>query len=328
MKLSRRSFVKTSAIAGTGLLINQSSPEKLFGSINASIEPITVSTWNNTLNSTAKTYELLQNGKNALDAVEGGIMVAEDDESNTTVGYGGFPDEDGIVTLDACIMDWDGNAGSVAGVENIRHVISLARCVMQKTKHVMLVGDGAKKFALECNFKEEDLLTEKSRTAWENWKKKEIKHNLRITPDNHDTIGLLAIDKEGRLSGGVSSSGMAWKIHGRVGDSPIIGAALFIDSEVGGAVATGNGEWVMRTCGSFLIVEKMREGFSPEEACKIATERISKLNKKNEDIQIGYVALRKDGVIGAHSLYPDFSYCVADKSGNKSYKSAFYLNKQ
>jgi len=328
MRISRRSFVKTSAIAGTGLLINQSSSGKLFSSTNKSIEPITVSTWDNTIKSNEKTIELLLNGANSLDAIEQGIIVAENDESNTTVGYGGFPDEDGIVTLDACIMDWQGKAGSVAGVENIRHVISLARCVMEKTDHVMLVGEGARKFALENKFKEENLLSEKAKKAWQDWKQKGIKNNHRVNRDNHDTIGMLAIDNEGKLSGGVSTSGMAWKIHGRVGDSPIIGAALFVDSEIGGAVATGNGEWVMRTCGSFLIVEKMREGYSPEEACKIATQRIAKLNKKNEDIQIGYIALRKDGIMGAYSLYPNFSYCLASKKlENKSYKSAYYLNK-
>jgi N4-(beta-N-acetylglucosaminyl)-L-asparaginase len=328
LKINRRSFVKTSAIAGTGLLINQTSANNLFGKPDKSNSPITISTWDNTFNSNKKTIELLLNGTNSLDAIEAGIMVAEDDETNSTVGYGGYPDETGIVTLDACIMDCNGKAGSVAGVENIRHVISLAKCVMQTTDHVMLLGDGAKKFALENNFKEENLLTEKAKAAWEEWKKKGIKHNHRVSRENHDTIGMLAIDKEGNLSGGVSSSGMAWKIHGRVGDSPIIGAALFVDSQVGGAVATGNGEWVMRTCGSFLIVEKMREGYSPEEACKIATDRIAKLNKKNEDIQIGYLALRKDGVFGTHSLYPNFNYCMAaEKSENKTYKSAFYLNK-
>ena len=327
MKISRRSFVRTSAVAGAGLLMSQSTPQKLFGSIVKSSGLITVSTWENTLKSTGRTFELLQSGKNSLDAIEAGIMVAEDDPTNTTVGYGGFPDEDGIVTLDASIMDWNGNAGSVAAVENIRHVISLARCVMQTTKHVMLVGEGAKKFALANNLKEEDLLTEKSRAAWEEWKGKNIKNNNRVSPNNHDTIGLLAIDRDGNMSGGVSTSGMAWKIHGRVGDSPIIGAALFVDNEVGGAVATGNGEWVMRSCGCFLIVEKMREGYSPEEACKIAIERVNKLNKHGEEIQVGYVALRKDGVMGAHSLYPDFSYCLADKNGNKSYKSAFYRTK-
>jgi N4-(beta-N-acetylglucosaminyl)-L-asparaginase len=234
MKISRRSFMRTSAIAGTGLLMNQSSPQQLLGSIKKSVVPITVSTWENTIKATERTIELLLNGKNSLDAIEAGIMVAENDPTNTTVGYGGFPDEDGIVTLDASIMDWNGNAGSVAGVENIRHVISLARCVMQKTKHVMLVGDGAKKLALANNFREEDLLTPQSRKAWEEWKKKKIKHNQRVSPDNHDTIGMLAIDKDGNMSGGVSTSGMAWKIHGRVGDSPIIGAALFVDSEIGG----------------------------------------------------------------------------------------------
>ncbi|MEW6654095.1 MAG: N(4)-(beta-N-acetylglucosaminyl)-L-asparaginase [Bacteroidota bacterium] len=328
MKISRRSFVKTSAIAGTSLLINHSSTKNLFGAAKVPVEPVSVSTWDNTLKSNDKTIELLLKGATSLDAIEEGIMIAENDETNTTVGYGGYPDEDGVVTLDACIMDCNGKAGSVAGVENIRHVISLARCVMQKTGHVMLVGNGAKKFALENNFKEENLLSENAKMAWEEWKKKGIKNIHRVNKYNHDTIGMLAIDKEGQLSGGVSSSGMAWKIHGRVGDSPIIGSALFVDGEVGAAAATGSGEWIMRTCGSFLIVEKMREGCSPNEACKIAVQRIAKLNKKNEDIQIGYIALRKDGVIGAYSLYPNFTYCMAaNKIENKSYKSAFYLDK-
>jgi isoaspartyl peptidase/L-asparaginase-like protein (Ntn-hydrolase superfamily) len=324
MKMDRRSFMRTSSVVGAGLLVNQSLSNKLFGSVNQSAEPVAVSTWDNTIKSTERTIELLLNSSSSLDAIEAGIKVAEDDPDNTTVGYGGFPDEDGIVTLDASIMDWNGNAGSVAAVENIRHVISLARCVMEKSKHVMLAGDGAKKFALENDFREEDLLTEKSRLAWENWKKKNVRYNNRVSPNNHDTIGMLALDKRCNISGGVSTSGMAWKIHGRVGDSPIIGAALFVDNEIGGAVATGNGEWVMRSCGSFLIVEKMREGYPPEEACKIAIERIARLSKKNEDIQVGFVALRKDGMIGAYSLYPNFSYCLGDKNKNKSYKSGFY----
>lgn len=322
MKFTRREFVKTSAIAGSGLFLNYSTNQDDI-SFAPSKKIIAVSTWQNTIKSTEKAYEILKQKKSSLDAVEYGIRVAEDDPENTSVGFGGLPDEDGIVTLDASIMDWNGNAGSVAAVENIKNVISLARCVMEKTKHVMIAGDGAKKFALENGFKEENLLTEQAKKSYEEWKKKNINQN-RI---NHDTIGLLAIDQNGNMSGGVSTSGLAYKIHGRVGDSPIIGAALFVDNEIGGAVATGNGEWVMRTCGAFLIVEKMREGYSPEQACKLATERIKKLNRKNESIQIGYIALRKDGKFGTYSLHPGFSYCVAQDEKNKSYKSKFLIEK-
>lgn len=321
MKITRREFVKTSAIAGSVLLINSSVSQKNFTFPNSK-KIIAVSTWNNTIKSTEKAYEILKQKHSSLDAIEFGIRVVEDDPENISVGYGGLPDEDGIITLDASIMDWNGNAGSVAAVENIKNVISLARSVIEKSKHVMLAGEGAKKFALENGFIEENLLTEYAKKSYDEWKKKNINQN-RI---NHDTIGMLAIDKDGNMSGGVSTSGLAYKIHGRVGDSPIIGAALFVDNEIGGAVATGNGEWVMKTCGAFLIVEKMREGYSPEQACKIATERIKKLNKKNEQIQIGYIALRNDGKLGAFSLHSGFSYCVAKNDRNESYISN-YLTK-
>ncbi|MFZ5946549.1 MAG: isoaspartyl peptidase/L-asparaginase [Stygiobacter sp.] len=320
MKISRRNFVKTAAIAGSGLLINHSFSNEAIA-YPKSKNIIAVSTWETTIKSTEKAYELLKQNKTSLDAIEYGIRVAEDDPENTTVGYGGAPDEDGIETLDASIMDWNSNAGSVAAVENIKNVISLARLVMEKTKHVMLAGNGAKKFALENGMKEENLLTEKSKQNYLEWKSKNINQN-RI---DHDTIGMLAIDSNGNISGGVSTSGLAYKIHGRVGDSPIIGAALFVDNEIGGAVATGLGELVMRTCGAFLIVEKMREGYSPEQACKIATERIRKLLKKNETTQVGYIALRKDGKIGTYSLSPNFTYCVASNNKNENYKSKFLI---
>ncbi len=318
MKISRRVFVKTTALAGSGLIINNSFSQEV-KAYPKSKKIIAVSTWETTIKSTEKAYELLKLNRTSLDAIEHGIRVAEDDSENTTVGYGGAPDEDGIVTLDASIMDWNGNAGSVAAVENIKNVISLARFVKEKTKHVMLAGDGAKKFALENGFKEENLLTEKSKQNYLEWKNKNINQN-RI---DHDTIGMLAIDSYGNMSGGVSTSGLAYKIHGRVGDSPIIGAALFVDNEIGGAVATGLGELVMKTCGAFLIVEKMREGYSPEHACKIAVERVKKILKKNETTQVGYIALRKDGKLGTYSLTPNFTYCVASDNKIGSSKSRF-----
>jgi N4-(beta-N-acetylglucosaminyl)-L-asparaginase len=323
--MKRRSFIKNTAFVGSGLLLNPDKSFKLFANANHSKDFIAVSTWKPTIESAKKSYLLLAEGSTSLDAIEAGIKVAEDDPTNTSVGYGGFPDEDGVVTLDASIMDWDGNAGAVAGIEGIKNPISVAKLVMQRTKHVMLVGEGAKKYALENGFKEENLLTKEAYAAWLKWKKLN-KNDNRIEPSkNHDTIGMLAVDKNGNMSGGVSTSGMAWKIHGRVGDSPIIGAALFVDNEVGGAVATGNGEWVIKAVGSFLVVEKMREGFSPEEACKIAIERIKKLNKKNENIQAAFIALRKDYEVGAYSLYPGFDYCVAANSGTNSLQSKFLI---
>jgi len=324
MKVSRRTFVKTGTIVAGGIITNQFTPAGIAGRQNSPIEsPITISTWENTIKSTELTIRQLLNGNSSLDAVEAGIRVAEDDPTNNTVGYGGLPDEDGIVTLDASVMDWNGNAGSVAAIEKIRNPVSVAKLVMLRTKHVMLAGDGAKKFALENGFKEENLLTEESRKAWLTWKSKNPHGTNRTDIKNHDTIGMLAIDADGNMSGGVSTSGLAFKIHGRVGDSPIIGAAMFVDNNVGGAVATGNGEFVMKTLGSFLIVEKMREGFSPQKACEFAIERIKKISKNDTNIQIGYLALSKDGELGAFSLKKGFSYCLANQKSNKSFSSGF-----
>lgn len=325
MKITRRNFVKAGAIISGGLAVNKLSPSNIFAHSASGSSLIAISTWSGTIKSSEKAYEYLKEGKNSLDAIEAGIRVAEDDPANNSVGYGGLPDEDGIVTLDASIMDWKGNAGSVAALEGIKNPISVAKLVMQRTKHVMLVGEGAKKFALQNGFKEENLLTESSRKSWEEWKKKNPHGINRVDEKNHDTIGMLAIDNANNLSGGVSTSGMAWKIHGRVGDSPIIGAAMFVDNEVGGAVATGNGEFVMRTVGSFLIVEKMRDGLSPQEACEFAIKRIYKSAKSNKDIQIGYLALNKKGEHGAYSLYDGFTYALTTGQESKVSKSDFLI---
>ncbi|MDQ7818624.1 MAG: isoaspartyl peptidase/L-asparaginase [Melioribacteraceae bacterium] len=320
MKINRRNFIKTGAVAGGGILLSQFPSSNIFSSEpKGGINPIVVSTWEPNLKSNARAIELLLHGNNSLDAIEQGIKVTEANPNDNSVGYGGLPDAEGVVTLDASIMDWSGNAGSVAFLQNIMHPISVARLVMEKTKHVMLAGEGAKKFALENGFKEENLLTEESRTAWLKWKEKNEKK------DNHDTIGMLAIDKFSNMSGGVSTSGMAFKLHGRVGDSPIIGAAMFVDNEVGGAVSTGNGEYVMRTLGSFLIVEKMREGMSPQKACELAVERVYKSHKNLIDVNVCYIALSKSGEVGAYSLKKGFTYCVTTPDDNKSYESDFLI---
>lgn len=318
--MKRRNFIKTGAVASGGILLGQFPLKNIYPRqvINNKI-PIVVSTWEPNLKSNAKAMETLLKGKTSLDAIEQGIKVTEANPDDTSVGYGGFPDEDGIVTLDSSIMDWKGNAGSVAFLENIMHPISVARLVMEKTNHVMLAGDGAKKFALANGFKEENLLTEKAKKAWIEWKKKNKKQ------DNHDTIGMMAIDNKNNISGGVSTSGMAFKLHGRVGDSPIIGAALFVDNQVGGAVSTGNGEYVMRTLGSFLIVEKMREGMSPQKACELAVERVYKSQQSLDNINVCYVAVSKSGEVGAYSLRKGFTYCVTTPDKNKSFESDFLM---
>lgn len=277
------------------------------------VKPIVVCTWN-FHNATAKAWEVLNAGGNALDAIEQGVMIEEADVENQTVGMGGRPDRDGNVTLDACIMDKDSNCGAVLCMQNIKHPISVARKVMEDTPHVMIAGKGAEQFAYEKGFQRENLLTEKSKQEWLEWKKTS-KYETIINVENHDTIGMLAIDENGDIAGGCTTSGMAYKYAGRVGDSPIIGAGLFVDNEIGGATATGVGEEVVRTVGSFLIVELMRQGKSPQEACEEGVKRIMGKNKGREDFQIGFLAINKKGETGGYCVHPGFSYSQFTKEG-------------
>jgi len=260
-----------------------------------------------------------------LDAVEAGALVPEADPKNHSVGRAGYPDRDGRLTLDASIMDGNGDCGAVAAIEHIAHPISVARRVMEKTPHVLLVGDGALQFALEQGFSKEELLTPESEQAWREWlKKSEYKpsaNNENKTygegkpgaAHNHDTLGLLAVDAHGRLAGACTTSGMAWKLHGRVGDSPIIGAGLYVDNEVGGATSTGVGEEVIRTAGSFLVVELMRQGRSPQQACEEVVRRIVRRRMKAaKDLQVGFLALGRNGEVGAYAIQKGFTYAVGD----------------
>lgn len=282
-----------------------------------------VSTWNHGLAANEAAMQRLKNGGKAIDAVEEGVKVPEADPESTSVGYGGLPDRDGHVTLDACIMDHNGNCGAVSFLEHIKHPISVARKVMDETPHVMLSGKGALDFAIQQGFPKEDLLTEKSRQRWEEWKK-EAKYEPIINVENHDTIGLLALDKNGDISGACTTSGLSWKMHGRVGDSPIIGAGMFVDNEVGGCCATGMGEAVMKTLGSFLVVELMRQGASPQEACEEAIARIVK-NQNYKDMQIGYIAINKKGEHGAYAVHPHFNYALHQNGSNQLIDSPSYL---
>ena len=272
--MKRRIFFKKVTVSGLSLIAVNSLlscetstniPTALIASQPIAIKPIVIATWR-VPNATQKAWEVLQNNGSSLDAVEQGCRMEEADIANQSVGKGGLPDRDGNVTLDACIMNKEGNYGAVTAVENITHVISLARKVMEETPHVILTGKGAEKFAYEQNFEKENLLTKSAKKAWEVWKKK-AKYKPIINIENHDTIGMLGIDKNGELAGACTTSGMAYKLHGRVGDSPIIGAGLFVDGEVGAACATGVGEAVIRIAGSAIVVELMRGGATPEEAC-------------------------------------------------------------
>ena len=286
-----------------------------------STRPLVVSTWRHGLPANEEAWKVLKNGGRALDAAEQGVKVVEADPKIGSVGYGGRPDRKGHVTLDACIMDETGNAGSVAFLQNIMHPISVARRVMEDTPHVMIVGEGALDFAREKGFEEVDLLTDKARADWQEWLKTaeydpwSPPENPAVGPSNHDTISMLVLDQAGNISGSCTTSGLAYKMHGRVGDSPIIGAALFVDNEVGAACATGIGEEVMKTLGSFLIVELMRQGASPQEACEEGIRRILVRHDNLEDVQVGYLAIDKTGRVGAYDIQPWFQYALTDRNG-------------
>jgi N4-(beta-N-acetylglucosaminyl)-L-asparaginase len=306
MQTNRRKFIRTAAFGS--ILFNACASETQ-KTVTQKAEPTVISTWNFGVAANAAAWAVLEKGGRALDAVEAGARVPEADESNQSVGYGGLPDRDGRVTLDACVMDENGNAGSVCGLEHIMHPVSVARAVMEKTPHVILVGDGALDFALKNGFKKENLLTEKSKKDWQEWlKKAEYKPIINI--ENHDTIGIIALDKSGNLSGACTTSGLAYKMHGRVGDSPIIGAGLFVDNEIGAATSTGMGELVLRTCGSFLIVELMRQGLSPQKACEEGVKRVIQKNKNYKEVQIGFLAINKNGEYGAYAIQKGFQYAV------------------
>lgn len=319
--MNRRSFIKSTGIASLGLSLKI---DKTFSqSDNSSVDPLVIATWD-VKKATKKAWEIISSNGNSLDAIEQGCMIEEANKDGQSVGIGGLPDREGNVTLDACIMDHYGNCGSVVYLKDIKHAISVARMVMEKTPHVMLAGDGAKKFAISMGFKKENLLTEKSKKDWIKWKENE-EYNPIINIENHDTIGMLAIDKNKNISGGCTTSGLAYKMQGRVGDSPIIGSGLFIDNEVGGAVATGLGEEVLKTVGSFLVVELMRQGYTPEDACKIAIERIVKKPGSNyKNFQVGYIALNKKGETGSYSIQNGFSMTQYDKTGNVNYDSPYF----
>lgn len=317
----RRSFLKISAATALGMALRPFRSLALENSRPGSVnKPIVLSTWNFGMEANKVAWEILIRGGRALDAVEAGARVPEADPSERSVGYGGRPDRDGKVTLDACIMDENFNIGSVACLQHIKHPVSVARAVMEKTPHVMLAGDGALQFALSQGFEREDMLVEASEREWREWlETSEYKPVVNI--ENHDTIGIIALDSNGHLSGACTTSGMAYKMHGRIGDSPIIGAGLYVDNEVGAATATGHGEEVIRTVGSHLVVELMRQGKSPKQACQEAVARIANLqmrrNQNLSDIQIGFIALSSSGEYGAYSLQDGFNYAVYDVTGNR-----------
>jgi N4-(beta-N-acetylglucosaminyl)-L-asparaginase len=312
---TRRNFLQTSFAGTLGISLMRKIPD------NSS--PLVISTWEHGLKANEAAWKILSDGGKALDAVELGVRVTEADPEVTSVGYGGFPDSSGHVTLDACIMDEKGNAGSVVYLKNIKHPVSVARIVMERTPHVILAGDGALKFAVSQGFTQENLMTPTARKAWKEWLKS--RKSIPVGTKNHDTIGMLAMDGSGNISGACSTSGIAFKMPGRVGDSPIIGAGLYVDNEVGAATATGQGELILKIAGTFLIVELMRNGSSPEDACREAVSRIHKKFNPELNHQIGFIAITRQGYTGGFSLRKGFNYALYRDGRNELIDTKYLL---
>lgn len=337
--MNRRKFLQLGAV--TVPLLN--SKRSFANSFDQTTRPIVISTWDSGMPVNAEAWKILSAKGRALDAVEAGAMHIEN-QIDCCVGLGGYPDRDGIVTLDSCIMDEHANCGAVAGIERIKHPVSVARKVMEKTPHVILVGAGAQQFALENGFTlETGKLSESAQRSYDEWLKKSEyspvinienkKQNGPFAPNffedgtpNHDTMGLVAMDIKGNLSGAVTTSGMAFKLHGRVGDSPIIGAGLFVDNEIGAATSSGTGEEVIRICGTHLVVEFMRLGYSPEMACKKAVQRIVNRDKeKAKTLQVGFLALNKKGQYGAYAIQKGFVFSVKSNNEDRIHQSKYLL---
>lgn len=333
--MKRKDFLRLVGLSGAVLAAKGCSP-KSKNSTSIPTKPIMISSWADGINTNTEGWKILSQGGDAIDAIEAGGQWIEN-QINCCVGLGGNPDRDGIVTLDACVMDYLGNCGGVAALERIKHPISVARKVMEKTPHVLLAGAGAQQFALEEGFPlESGELSDIAKETYNKWlEEKKYKPVINIENSvpkrlpngdfNHDTMAMINLDSDGHLGGGVTTSGMGFKMRGRVGDSPIIGAGLYVDGEVGAATSSGVGEEVIRNVGSFLVVELMRQGRSPEEACKEAVMRIINRKKdKAKDIQVGFIALDKYGNYGSYSIQSGFQYAVKSELEEKLYDTPSY----
>ena len=334
--MKRRNFLQKAALGSVGITALGSSLAATAAtpkgakdtqdvSVSNSLLPVVIATWS-VEQATKKAWQSMEQGSSALDAVIAGCGVEEANALGQSVGIGGLPDRDGQVTLDACVMNEKGDYGAVLCMQNIKHPIAVAKKVMEDTPHVILAGVGAEEFAVSQGFKRENLLTEQSKKDWEIWKKTS-KYKPIINIENHDTIGMLAIDKNGTISGGCTTSGLAYKMSGRVGDSAIVGSGLFVDNEIGAATATGLGEEVLKTVGSYLIVELMRQGKSPQEACEQAILRIIEKTPNFEDFQVGYIAVNKKGETGAYSIHEGFTATTYQDQKNTTFNPNFYNKK-
>lgn len=321
-EISRRGVI---GLGASALAVSGAKAMGLSGNDPVSI----VSTWDFGAAANMAALAMLNAGKTPLDAVEAGARVPEADPANHSVGYGGYPDRDGHVTLDAIIMDEDGRVGAVAALEDIVHAISVARLVMEKTPHTLLVGEGARRFAIARGMQPADLLTPEAEKAWREWLETakyepvaNIENRRPGAPGSkldHDTIGILARARDGRMAGACTTSGMAFKMRGRVGDSPQCGSGLFVEKGVGAATATGAGEEVTRIAGTARVVASMRAGLSPQAACEEAVKHIARLRGDAiKGVQVGFLALGSDGEAGAFALLPGFTYAVTRLSGATS----------
>ena len=329
--LDRRRFLQLPLLTLPLALTNKVFSQKFqLGSTVKVKLPVVVSTWDSGITANAAAWPVLAKGGRALDAVEAAGRASED-EASCCVGLSALPDRDGIVTLDACIMDEKANIGAVSFLDRIRHPVSVARKVMETTPHVMLSGEGARQFAVANGFPlESGELSPESEKEWKKWlEKSNYKPKVNIENSkgtsqfapyffeagspNHDTMGTFAIDAKGDLSGMVTTSGMAYKMHGRVGDSPIIGAGLFVDNEVGAAASSGVGEEVIRICGTHTVIEQMRFGRTAEQACMEAVKRIVRRDPaKAKEIQVGFVAISKKGEVGAYGIQKGFTFSITN----------------
>jgi N4-(beta-N-acetylglucosaminyl)-L-asparaginase len=346
---SRRDFIKTGVSIGAAALVSG-------GGLRAHTGPPTgggmrVVSSGNGIRATDKAMAILKAGGNPLDAVIAGVNIVEDDPNDMSVGYGGLPNAEGVVELDASVMYGPTHAaGAVAALQNIKNPSIVAKLIMEKTPHVLLVGEGALKFARAHGFKEENLLTDKAREMWLRWKKeqsgKEVlpppeasghSEELRSALMTYGTINCIALDAAGRLAGVTTTSGLSYKLPGRVGDSPVIGAGLYVDNEIGAAGSTGLGEANLRTCASFRVVDLMGQGVSPEQAClKVCEEVVRKMTLeprwRDKDGQpnfgLHFYALNKKGEYGSAGLFEGGQYAVHDGVENKFRDCAWLYKKK
>jgi N4-(beta-N-acetylglucosaminyl)-L-asparaginase len=346
-KISRRSFLASTTAAGIGSGA-LGGMEAVVPAPQASAKPLVISSANG-LQASAKAMEMIKSGADVLDAVIAGVNIVEDDPNDNSVGYGGLPNEDGEVELDASVMHGPtAGCGAVGALKFIKNPSKVARLVMQRSDHIFLVGEGALRFALAHGFQKENLLTEKSRELWLRWKENMSEGDSWLPPESgpsrelalalmtYGTINCCALNAKGDLAGVTTTSGRSWKIAGRVGDSPIIGAGLYVDNEVGAAGSTGRGEANIKVCGAHAVVELMRQGKSPQEACletlrrvvKTTTEKRLRDNQGRPNFGLDYYAINKKGEHGGAALFSGSSYCINDGTGSRLVDSAYLFKRE